>query len=122
MHTTRLGGAHYALMKEELLRTFSKVSATQLALESLRANDVPRALEVLELDLDASVLALNSLAKTCDGAEREQVIAVMRQVRAYRQDHPRRTEADLGANVKGMLVRSAQLAEKRVCEILHALE
>ncbi len=109
-------------MKEDLLRTLSKTCATQLALESLRANNVPRALELLELDLDASVLALNSLANTCDGTEREQVIAIMRQVRAYRQAHPRRIEADLGGDVKGMLVRSAQLAEKRVREILHALE
>jgi hypothetical protein len=108
-------------MREDLLQTLSNVSATQLALESLRASEVPRALELLELNLDASVLALNRLAKTCDGADREQVIATMCQIRAYRQAHPRRTEADLGGDVKGLLVRSGQLTEGRVREILRAL-
>ncbi len=109
-------------MREDLLQTLSNVSATQLALEGLRANEVPRTLELLELNLDASVLALNRLTKTCDGAEREQVIATLRQIRAYRQAYPRRTEADLGGSVKGMLVHSGQLAEERVREILHAVE
>jgi len=50
-------------MKDELLPTLSKAAITQLALESLRSKDTAQALELLELDLDATVVALARLAK-----------------------------------------------------------
>jgi hypothetical protein len=41
-------------MKDDLLPVLSKVATTQLALESLRAKDTAQALEMPEVDLDAS--------------------------------------------------------------------
>ena len=108
-------------MKAEYLVALGRVSTTQLALESLRAKDTDRALELLELDLDASVLALNRLAKEADPTERERFISVLRQIRAYRRVHPRRAEADLRQDANGLLVRAARGAKDRVQKILDEL-
>ena len=109
-------------MKDELTAILSNVCTTQLALESLRANEVRRALEFLEVNLDACVLALSRLAKEPDPAERDRAISVLRQIRAYRQLYPRRVEADLGAAAGGILARSARLAEGKVGKILDQIE
>ena len=109
-------------MKDELLGVLSRVAATQLALERLRAKNTARALELLELDLDASILALGRLAKEVAPTERERVISTLRQIRAYRRAHPRRSEADLGAIAHGLLVRAAGKAGQRVRKILDEIE
>ena len=105
-------------MKDQLLEVLAKVSTTQLALESLRTNSTSRALELLEMDLDAGILALSRLAKEIDATERERINATLRHIRAYRRLHPRRLEADLGSVANGVLVRAACLAQKRAAEIL----
>jgi len=109
-------------MKDQLLEVLAKVSTTQLALESLRANSTSRALELLEMDLDASILALARLAKQIDATERERINSTLQQIRAYRRLHPRRAEADLGSVANGVLVRAARLAQKRAAEILDEAE
>ena len=109
-------------MKDELLEILSKVSTTQLALESLRANSTDRALELLEIDLDASVLALARFAKEVDPARRERATSTLQQIRAYRRVHPRRAEADLGTIANGVLVRAARAAQERARKILDEIE
>jgi len=109
-------------MKDELLAVLSNVAMTQLALESLRAKDTARALELLELDLDASVVALSILAKEADSTERERVTDTLRQIRAYRRVHPRRVEADLGSLASGLLVRAAHHGGERARKILEEIE
>ena len=107
-------------MKKGLPAILAAVINTQLALESLRAKDVPRTLELLEVGLDASVLALNSFAKDGDSGEREQALLALRQIRSYRQVHPRRVEADLATG--SYIARSARVAEARVSKILREIE
>ncbi len=109
-------------MKDDLLRILSNAATTQLALESLRANDTGRALEFLEMNLDASVLVLNKLVKEVDATEREAVISVLHQIRDYRRAHPRRAEADLSALANGVPVRAARLAQERIPKILDEIE
>jgi hypothetical protein len=109
-------------MKDRLLEVLAKVGTTQLALESLRANSTGRALELLEIDLDASVLALSRLAKELDAAERERVTSILQQIRAYRRLHPRRVETDLGNVANGVLVRAARLGQEKAAKILDEIE
>src|SRR2546425_7946450 len=108
-------------MKDELLSVLSKVATTQLALESLRGKDTARALELLEVDLDASVIALARLSKEVAPADRERVMTTLRQIRAYRRAHPRRAEADLSSMVSGLLVRAAHQGGQRAHEILEEI-
>ena len=94
---------------------------TQLALESLRSKETARALELLEVDLDASVIALARLSKEVEPIDRERVTTTLRQIRAYRRAHPRRAEADLSAMASGLLDRAANLGSKRAQEILEEI-
>jgi hypothetical protein len=106
-------------MKDELSRTLFQVFSTQFALESLRAKDVARALEILELELDQNILRTHALAKELsDSTERERLVSALREVRAYRQAHPRRTESDLSTVAHGVLARAVQVSEARIREIL----
>ena len=109
-------------MKDDLLQILSKVSLTQLALESLRAKNTRQALELLEIDLDASVLALSRLAKEVDPTQRERVTAILHAVRDYRRAHPRHTEADLSSMASGLLARAACPAQERARQILNEIE
>jgi hypothetical protein len=109
-------------MKDEFLEILGRVSTTQLALESLRAKSTDRALELLEMDLDMSVLALNRLSKEVDSTRRERVTSTLQQIREYRRVHPRRVEADLSTFANGLLVRAARPAQERVRKILNEIE
>src|SRR3954463_16056228 len=109
-------------MKDELLQTLSKVGMTQLALESLRENDTARALELLELDLDANVITLARLAKQVAPTEQERVTAILQKVRAYRHSHPRRTEADLSSLASGLLARASHEGATRASQILEEID
>jgi hypothetical protein len=109
-------------MKDELTTVLYNVAMTQLSLESLRGNETARALELLELDLDASVISLARLAQEVTPAERERVTDTLRQISAYRRAHPRRVEADLGSLASGLLARAAHGGGKRVQEILDGIK
>lgn len=109
-------------MKDELSRAMFQVFSAQFALENLRAKDVARALEILELGLDLGVVRLHALAKECDPSEREGVVSILRQVRAYRESHPRRVESDLSTVANGVLARSVTVSKERVREILDEAE
>lgn len=109
-------------MKDEILPVLSKAAITQLALESIRSKDIAQALELLELDLDATVLALARLAKEATPTDRERVTAALQRIRAYRRAHPRRTEADLSPMASGLLGRAGRLGGKRADEILEKFE
>jgi hypothetical protein len=105
-------------MKDELLSVLSKIATTQLTLESLRSKDTARALELLEVDLDASIIALARLSKEVAPADRERVTMTLRQIRAYRRANPRRAEADLNSRASGLLARAAHQGGERAHEIL----
>jgi hypothetical protein len=106
-------------MNEELSRTIFQVSSAQFALESLRAKDVARTLEILELQLDLGILRIHALAEELgDSSERDRVVSTLREVRAYRLAHPRRTESDLSAVAHGALTRAVQVSKDRIQEIL----
>jgi len=109
-------------MKNELSRNIFQVFSTQSALENLRAQDVARAVEILELQLDESILRLHALAKECDPSERERVVSTLRQVRAYRKSHPRRVESDLSTVANGVLARTITFSKERIREILDETE
>lgn len=117
-----LKGGTFTYMNNELLAVLSKVARTQLALESLRDQEIARALELLELDLDASVISLARLAEEVAPAERDRVTQTLQQIRAYRDAHPRRSEADLGTLAGGVLVRAADEGGKRAHKILEGID
>ncbi len=108
-------------MNKPIPESLGAISTTLLALESLRVNETGRALELLEIQLDASILTMNRLASGTEAAEREAVQALLQRARDYRRAYPRRTEAELNDLASGLLVRSAHLGKERAAKILDDL-
>jgi hypothetical protein len=109
-------------MNKPVLEPLSTISTTLLALESLRANETERALEILEIQLDAAILTANRIASGMDSAERETINSLLQRTRDYRRVYPRRTEAELNDLASGLLVRSARAGQARAAKILDELE
>ena len=113
-------------MKNEWLSVVSRVATVRLALESLRAKDTARALELLERDLDASILELAALSNDKDLAsgERRLVPTTLQQIRTYRSAHPRRVEADI-ADINdlgnGLVGRTVNQCKEMAGKILEEL-
>ena len=109
-------------MNKPVPESLGTMSSTLLALESLRANEKDRTLELLEIQLDAGILRMSRLASGMDEAEREAVDSLLHRARDYRRVYPRRTEAELNDLASGLLVRSARAGQERAAKILDELE
>ena len=105
----------------EHLPTIATVSTTIMALESLRADKRDRALELLEIQLDMGILALNRVASSMEAPNREAARSFLQTLRDYRRTYPRRTEAKLDGPAEHFLVRAALAAEKHVSEVFGEL-
>ena len=94
-------------IKNEWLSVVSRACTVRLALESLRANDTARALELLESDLDGTILELDLLSNDKDltNMERRLVPTTLKQIRTYRAAYPRRVPA-------GMLDRTGKILDE----------
>ena len=90
-------------------------------LEALRANNGASALELLEEQLDNSVLGMDAAAREASSPERERIAGVLQLVRDYRQTHPRRAESDL-PNANRDTVASFGRIQERVKRILDGIE
>ena len=99
-------------MKDASLQSLANVSTTVLALESLRANDINKALELLERNLDAAVIVLNDAAKNLEPSGRELVNSSLHHVREYRKLHPRCVNETASPNYWS--VTAAREAKQRV--------
>jgi hypothetical protein len=108
-------------MSKPVPESLGAIPTTLLALESLRANKRDRALELLEIQLDAGILALNRVASGTDEAQREAAHSLLQAVRDYRRAYPRRTETELDGPADHLLVRAARAGQKRASEILGEL-
>ena len=91
------------------------------ALEALRANNTAVALELLEEQLDNSVLGMDATARPASSPERERIAEVLQLVRDYRQMHPRRAETAL-VNVSRDTLASLGRIQERVKRILNETE
>jgi hypothetical protein len=112
-------------MKDESLTLASSVATIQFTLKSLRGNDIARALEMLEMSLDTSVLELSALSKDKDVAPvwRNHAIKTLKQISAYRRAHPRRCEADLNSWESALALRHpAETASEMAGKINRSIE
>ena len=120
-----MGSLAIAYMKDELLGVLSRVAATQLALESLRAKNTARTFGASGVGSRCERLSpwAGSL-KEAAPAERERVNSTLAPDSPVLTVAliPRRSEADLGAIAHGLLVRAAGQAGQRVRRILDELE
>ncbi len=86
-------------------------------LEALRANNPGVALELLEKQLDNSVLGMDEIARQASSPECGRIAEVLQLVRDYRQTHPRRAESEL-VNANRDTLASLGRIQERVQKIL----
>jgi hypothetical protein len=62
-------------------------------LTALRDGQQTNALELLEMQIDTSVIMIDHSLTNLSGPEREQALGTLRSLKAYREAHPRQQEA-----------------------------
>ena len=90
-------------------------------LEALRDDKKTVALELLEEQLDNTVLAMGTPAQQVAPLERERIREVLRIIHRYRNAHPRRAECDM-ANINPATLTSLQRIQDRAQRILSDTE
>ena len=88
--------------------------SARILLDELRDGRLANALELLEQQLDTSVLAMQRFSESAGPSEREPVLGALRVLRDYRRRHPRKTEAVIEGDMKGL-----GLAREKAQKILH---
>jgi len=97
-----------------LLNAQAEALAARILLDELRAGRLANALELLEQQLDTSVLAIQKFSESAGPSEREPVLETLRVLREYRRRHPRKTEAVIEGDGDGL-----RLARETAQKILH---
>ena len=76
-----------------LLQAKADALFARVLLDELRAGRMATALELLEQQLDVSILVIDGFVRKAEPAPQAQAVGTLRVVREYRRRHPRKTEA-----------------------------
>lgn len=97
-----------------LLNAQGEALTARILLDELRAGRLASALELLEQQLDTSVLAMQKFSESVEPSERESVLGTLRVLRDYRRRYPRKTEAVIEGDAEGL-----RPAREKAEKILH---
>ena len=76
-----------------LLHAQSDALQAKVVLTELRDGRLTNALELLEMQIDTSVIMIDYSLSKVSGPEREAALGTLRSLKAYREAHPRQREA-----------------------------
>jgi hypothetical protein len=79
--------------RDILLHAQSSALEAKIVLTELRAGRLTNALELLEMQIDTSVMMIDHSLSKFSGPEREAALGTLRSLKAYREAHPRQREA-----------------------------
>jgi hypothetical protein len=85
LHRSLFDARHEALYSKALL-------------DCIRAGQIAEVLEIVEYKLDLAVLRINSCVVDADEDERRNTFEMLRIIREYRLQHPRKTEAEISGD------------------------
>jgi len=94
--------------------------AAKILLTELRAGRATNAMELLEQQIDSSVIVIDGALSDLEADDREKALDTLRALKDYREQHPRRKEAA----IEGMETYGAFTADMtaRASNILSELE
>ena len=79
--------------RDILLHAESDALQAKIVLTQLRDGHLTNALELLEMQIDTSVIMIDHSLTNLSGPEHEQALGTLRSLKAYREAHPRQQEA-----------------------------
>ncbi len=79
--------------RDILLHAQSEALEAKIVLTELRDGHLTNALELLEMQIDTSVILIDHSLPSLSAPERDEALSTLRLLRAYRKAHPRQREA-----------------------------
>jgi hypothetical protein len=79
--------------RDILLQAQSDALEAKIVLTELRDGRLTNATELLEMQIDTSVIMIDHSLSKVSGPEREAALGTLRSLKAYREAHPRQREA-----------------------------
>jgi hypothetical protein len=79
--------------RDMLLHAQSEALQARIVLTELHDGHLTNALELLEMQIDTSVIMIDHSLTNLSGSEREAALGTLRVLKAYREAHPRQQEA-----------------------------
>ncbi len=79
--------------RDILLRAQSDALEAKIVLTELRDGRLTNALELLEMQIDTSIIMIDHSLSKVSGQERDAALGTLRSIKAYREAHPRQREA-----------------------------
>ena len=97
---------------DRLLRAQSDALEAKIVLTELRDGRLTNALELLEMQIDTSIIMIDHSLPSVSDAERETALGALRSLKAYREAHPRQREAVIEAADKEDAEASVQAGQE----------
>jgi hypothetical protein len=107
-------------LSDMLLHAQTEGLEAKIVLNELRDGHVTNALELLEMNIDTSVIMIDHSLSKVSGPEREAALGTLRVLKAYREAHPRQREAVLQDADKAdeqVISRGAQKASRILSDL-----
>lgn len=82
-------------MSMKIASVVTQASGVLSTLYLLRGSRIAQAMELLEQELDSSVVDLDRLAEHLTSSDRERIVETLRSILGYRQLYPERPTADM---------------------------
>jgi len=101
--------------RDILLHAQSDALQAKIVLTELRDGHLTNALELLEMQIDTSVIMIDHSLPSLSASERDEALGTLRLLKAYREAHPRRREAviqDADKQDTETLVQASQKASR----------
>jgi hypothetical protein len=103
-----------------LLHAQSDALQAKIVLTELRDGRSTNALELLEMQIDTSIIMIDHSLTNVSGAERGAALGTLRSLNAYRETHPRQREAviqDAGKDDAATMIKASQEASRILSDL-----
>jgi len=107
-------------LEMKMATAVTEASGTMATLYLLRGSRVAQAMELLEQELDSSVVRLSDLARRLTTSDRERVVQTLRSIRDYRRLYSHRPTAEM-EGIPEALITNARKVQEQATDILDQL-
>jgi hypothetical protein len=106
--------------RDIVLHAESDALYAKIVLTNLRDGHLTNALELLEMQIDTSIIMIDHSLSNISGAERETDLGTLRSLKTYREAHPRQQEAvfqDADKEDEAAMIQASQKASRILSDL-----